>query len=146
MQCYLAFYKYKRPIKNFKDLWYRICDEAIRYFTKGKYSHCEIVIKSGKTYLCYSSSIRDGGVRSKFMPLPIDRWNLVPVKLSKRRLDEFYNKTQGKKYDLIGALGVKIPFLKQNKNKYFCSEWCAELLNIENAHKVSPNDLFRLPH
>lgn len=42
---YLALYKHKRPIKSVKDFVYRISDDLTKILTKGKYSHCEIVIK-----------------------------------------------------------------------------------------------------
>ena len=44
---------------------------AIRWWTGSQYSHCELVVRG----TCYSSTIRDGGVRAKVMALPSDRWD-----------------------------------------------------------------------
>lgn len=141
---YLALYKHKRPIKSVKDFVYRISDDLTKILTKGKYSHCEIVIKqkNGK-YQCYTSSIRDKGVRVKDMELPLDRWDLIELtQFNVSQIKRFYNKTKGCKYDFLGALGVVLHF-GNNKKRYFCSEWCAEALGLPEPHKFSPNSLYR---
>lgn len=146
MRAYLAFYKHKRPINSWQNLVYRLADDIIRLFTFGKYSHCELAIKTDENqtdYLCYSSSNRDGGVRSKTMSLPKDRWDLIEVQNVKlSAIEEFYKKTDHYKYDFLGAIGVVIGF-GNSKRKYFCSEWCADVLNVGQPHKYSPNSLYR---
>ncbi|OBX04200.1 enoyl-CoA hydratase, partial [Gallibacterium salpingitidis] len=62
---YLALYKGKRSGKSLYAHWCRLCDLLIRKCTRGKYSHCEIAVKKDGFYECYSSSVRDGGVRKK---------------------------------------------------------------------------------
>ena len=47
----------------------------IRWWTGSQYSHCELVING----TCYSSSIRDGGVRGKVMALPADTWDVIDL-------------------------------------------------------------------
>lgn len=130
---YVAFYKAEG----------NCVDKANRLFTRGKYSHCELVISRADGYFnCYSSSPRDGGVRLKIMQLPPQSWDLIPVHtLSKQRLKRFFNLTQGKKYDFLGAIGVVIHWIKQRQNRYFCSEWVAELLEFKNPSKYSPQRL-----
>jgi len=49
-------------------------NRLICWWTGSPYSHCELVING----TCYSSSIRDGGVRGKTMALPSDKWDAVP--------------------------------------------------------------------
>jgi hypothetical protein len=141
---YVAFYKHKRERKNLKDCVFRLFDDIIKFFTHGKYSHCELVFKGTKDgrYMCYTSSNRDGGVRKKIMELPADRWDLVPVKIDYNQVFRFYQKTVGCKYDLCGAIGVVTRF-GNVKNRYFCSEWCAEALKLKQPHKYSPNSLYQ---
>ena len=77
---YLALYKGRRD-----GAWYkpsiaaaRLSDWTIRTFTQSIYSHCELAIaREDGQYDCYSSSIRDGGVRMKTMKLPADKWDLI---------------------------------------------------------------------
>lgn len=128
---YLAMYKAKGN-------W---VDRLVRFATRSKYSHCEIVIQTTQTeYDCYTSSPRDGGVRRKIMRLPKDKWDLVEIDLNQAKVREFYNKTINKKYDLIGAVGTVLP-LPQRQSRYFCSEWIAELLDFDKPHKYSPQKL-----
>ncbi|WP_419851648.1 hypothetical protein [Actinobacillus pleuropneumoniae] len=129
---YLAMYKAKG---NWVDC-------VIRLFTGKPYSHCEIAVSNGKNYLCYSSSPRDGGVRFKAMPLPSDKWDLIPLDLTVPQVAEFYHKTVGKKYDFWGAVGVVL-FRLENPKRYFCSEWCYELI-FGKRKTISPNQLFKL--
>ncbi|WP_116743864.1 hypothetical protein [Actinobacillus suis] len=119
-------------------------DKVIRVFTGKPYSHCEIAVANAGKYLCYSSSPRDGGVRCKAMRLPADKWDLIPIDhlTSGELAQQFYAQTKGKKYDLLGAIGVVL-FRLQSPKRYFCSEWCYELI-FGRAKTISPNKLFKL--
>lgn len=139
---YLALYKNKRswikePLKALADL-------ITRFFTKGRYSHCEIVIKSNVgTYDCYSSSVQDGGVRCKQIDVSdISKWDLIPLSnVSEERIKSYFNHTLGCKYDWWGALGIVLG-IKQKRSKYFCSEWCFNAIHGgENGWRFSPNHL-----
>lgn len=141
---YVAFYKHKRSLNSFKNIYFRFVDEIIKLFSKGKYSHCEIAIQSNNGYFdCYTSSNLDKGVRCKTMKLPKERWDLIPINLSTDDIKNFYALTAGRKYDFFGAIGVILKFGNSNK-RYFCSEWCAELLNLQNPHKISPVKLHKI--
>ena len=59
----LAMYKAKGDLFN----------GLIRWWTGSQYSHCELVVRG----VCYSSTIRDGGVRAKVMALLDNRMNLA---------------------------------------------------------------------
>lgn len=144
---YIAFYKHKRKCSSLRDTFYRIGDEIIRFCTNGKYSHCEIVCPyleqdGNLLFECYSSSIMDGGVRLKLMPLPVEKWDLVKVNIDINLIRLFYNRTKGAKYDILGAIGVILP-VGENKRRYFCSEWCASAIELANPRKYSPNSLYQ---
>ncbi|MCI5763121.1 enoyl-CoA hydratase [Actinobacillus porcinus] len=149
---YLAFYKHKRnwckePIKA-------LTDSVTRFLTKGAYSHCELVIErmvftNGRhyehefVYDCYSSSVQDGGVRCKQIDVSDKtKWDLVQVfDVGAEEIKAYFNRTQGKKYDWRGALGVVLG-IKQKRSKYFCSEWCFNaIFGNENGWRFSPNQL-----
>ena len=143
-QVYLALYKGRKRGKTPRELWQRLMDWAVRAATRGQYSHCEIVVKHSfaDDYHCYSASARDGGVRSKTMPLPPDKWDLIPI----RDVDAYdkvwalFQATRGAKYDYCGALGLVLP-IRQARQRWFCSEWCAKALGAEQPEKFSPNEL-----
>lgn len=124
-------------------LSYRIFDGITRFFTRGKYSHCEIAIAlpDGR-YQCYSSSYRDGGVRTKTMHLDDKKWDLLPLDgLAFADVEDYYRQTKGADYDLLGALGC-VAGLRQHADRYFCSEWCFNVIFGSNqGFRFSPNQL-----
>lgn len=143
---YLAFYKGKKKGKGIKAAYYRFFDWLIRTVTKGEFSHVEIVTSSHKgIFECYSSSIRDGGVRRKLMPLNSDDWVLVPIDPGTMWLSDYYEQTKHQKYDFLGAIASTIPFV-QKKDRQFCSEWCYNALEYgrTDGWRFSPNDLYAI--
>ena len=141
---YLALYKGRKRGTSPRELWQRLMDWAVRIATRGQYSHCEIAVKHGFTddYHCYSASLRDGGVRLKTMPLPADKWDLIPINQLDAYIDilNYFAQTRGKPYDFIGACGV-ILGIKGSLKKWFCSEWCAAALGVQYPDRYSPQEL-----
>ena len=140
---YLAIYKGRRD-----GAWYRpgvaaarLSDWIIRTLTGSPYSHCELAVPCADgQYDCYSSSIRDGGVRLKGMPLPPEKWDLIPVPATEAQVRAAFETTRGAKYDWLGATGV-IARWRHDKRKYFCSEWCAMALGLANPERFCPGSL-----
>ena len=122
-QVYLALYKGRKRGKSPRELWQRLTDWAVRTTTGGQYSHCEIAVKHGfaEDYHCYSASLRDGGVRAKTMPLPADKWDLIPIR-------------DAEAHDKVWAL---------YQQRWFCSEGCARALGLGQPEKYSPSRLAR---
>lgn len=150
---YLALYKGRKTIKTPKDLAFRIIEWVIRKVTGGQYSHCEIAVPvafSDDLFDCYSSSFRDSGVRCKRMPLPAAKWDLIALdnqRIVMERLFSLWRCTKGKRYDLLGVLCVTSFFrrvLRQSADKWFCSEWCGEVMGVTEPSLRSPVDLAEL--
>ncbi len=143
---YLAFYKGRKQVTNVKTLAFRFTDWLTRFSTKGEFSHVEIAIKrdDGK-YDCFSSSSRDGGVRTKVMDVTGSNWQLVPIGVHHLLIQSYYESTKYQKYDLLGAIASTIPFI-QLKNRQFCSEWCFNAIKAgsKEGWRFSPNDLFAM--
>lgn len=150
---YLALYKGHKTGKSPKALMMRFSDWLTRKLTKGKYSHCEIAVKhtlwlTGHHYdheeyfVCYSSSIRDGGVRKKVIDVENEKWDLVLLTgVDESQIEFYFQLTKGKRYDWWGAIGVVFG-IKENSNKFFCSEWCANAINDgKEGWRFSPNHL-----
>lgn len=149
---YLALYKGKKRGCKPRDLLARVSDWLTRKLTRGQYSHCELVvakrvfIRGGHyahetVYECYSSSIRDGGVRCKVIGVDDGKWDLIPLNMmTEAQIQAFFTRTRRHKYDLLGALGVVLRW-RQRNSRYFCSEWCGEALGLNESWRFSPNDL-----
>jgi hypothetical protein len=143
---YLALYHGHRGGTGWRVWAARFTDGLTRVLTRGKYSHCEIAVRlpetaDGQEYECYSASIRDKGVRMKTMPLPSTKWDLIALPDSVGgRLETLWAQTQGQGYDLPGAFGVVFG-LRENRKRWFCSEWVGKALGLAESWRFSPNDL-----
>ncbi len=138
---YLALYKGRKTGNSFSALLAHSADFLVRKLTNGKYSHCEIVVSKGKN-VCYSASIRDGGVRSKVMDLEREKWDLIELKnVTEEQIQTYFEQTKGMKYDWWGAIGIVFG-VKQKRSKFFCSEWCFNVIKkSDQGWRFSPNDL-----
>lgn len=158
-QLYVAFYFHKKKVRSLRTLKERLADDVIKFFSRGSYSHCEIVYQledglldpktNTQMYRCYTSSIRDGGVRVKDMGLPKHEWVLIPIEKFKghqnqnmniETLEQFYQEHDRKKYDLLGACGIVLG-IKDKDNKMFCSEFCAAYMGYSEPWRFTPTHL-----
>lgn len=113
---------------------------AIRWWTDSKYSHCEILLDDG---FAYSASIKDKGVRRKFIPLNAESWDIIYLPWVKDNdVRELYKLTENHKYDFISLLFSQVINKKTGDNKMeFCSEWCAMACGLPNPEMYSPGEL-----
>jgi hypothetical protein len=136
-----AFYKGRKADNPESTL----LDWVICFFTDSPYSHVELVIDSCTGY-SISSSPRDNGVRYKTIEYNHDQWDFIEVSLpvTKNEIYAWFSGHIGKKYDTLGAIGVVLPFFRNNKRKWFCTEILGAFLYIPKPWKLSPHDLYEL--
>lgn len=111
---------------------------TVRCLDRCPYSHAELVI-DGR---CYSSSARDGGVRSKTIFLASGRWDVfslpgIDADAALRRFAE----REGRGYDWPGALRWGLPFLRQRPRADYCFEVVAHMLGLPQPSTWTPLDL-----
>ena len=106
------------------------------------FSHVELEING----VCYSSSNRDKGVRSKVIDTSnAQKWLSFDLK---KDIDEnicllYFESVRGQKYDWLNILLTQLIKLDiQSDNKQICSEFVANCLQLDNAYKYSPEALF----
>ena len=106
------------------------------------FSHVELEING----VCYSSSNRDYGVRSKIIDTSNkQKWVSFDLKkdIEVNRCLLYFESVRGQKYDWLNILLTQLIKLDiQSDNKQICSEFVANCLGLENAHKYSPESLF----
>ncbi|MBI2306102.1 MAG: hypothetical protein HYU78_02250 [Rhodocyclales bacterium] len=134
----LALYKGTRPGLA------GIFNRAVRWWTRGPYSHCELVLwrLPDGTAMCGSASNTDGGVRIKAIDLDPARWDLVELP----RVDPFaafdwFEAHAGDGYDLRGLFGFVWRRGDGDRDKYYCSEACAAAIGIDEPWRFDPNTL-----
>jgi hypothetical protein len=127
-------------------------DKLISWWTKGPYSHVEIVVGPDVDNLTmYSSYASDGGVRRTLHKYDPTVWEYVDIDLDFNVLFQIYQRTNGMKYDYLGMLGFILPF-KDRENKWFCSEWVSNVLKCNGdkrfytlePSRISPNKLYKI--
>lgn len=143
MRVYLALYKGCKDGRGLKVWLARAADWVIRAITGSPYSHCEIVIQRShdNQFDCYSASARDGGVRMKTMPLPADKWDLIPVPDAvAESASRLFRRTNGLGYDWAGVFGLVLK-TPHRRGRWFCSEWCAAAIGRPFPQRYTPGKL-----
>lgn len=131
---------YKGPPRN--DVAHTVSHYAIRLWTWSKWSHAELVIDG----LCWSSSARDKGIRSKQIDLSSDRWDVVDLDLpesAKLSALVWFQMHDQDKYDWLNIGRFVLPILGQKRNRWTCFEALGTSLGLAGAHKLTANDLYQ---
>ena len=127
-----------------------IFDKLIRWWTRSKYSHVEIIIDN----IWYSASPRAGCVRAAYIDAINNHWDYIIISCSLQTKQEILNAINsqlGKPYDIIGILLSQIfPLGVDDPSAWFCSELCSCALQkagiIDRKHHASwysPARLYR---
>lgn len=132
MKVCLALYKGKGLIGN----------AIVRWWTGSIYSHCELVVGD----VWYSSSLMDGGVRSKQIAMNPDHWDLIELpEYMARRILGHYAETAGQRYSWLDLIRTQLFNANvDEQGASFCSEWCAAAIGLPNPASYSPRTLGEL--
>lgn len=139
----LAFYKAKGD---------RI-DRAIRWWTASPYSHVELInwrrtvdARDRPEALAVSASHRDGGVRARVIAMTPGHWDYVPVPWADAlRIWSRAHDLIGAGYDYPGLVLSQVLNLRRGfRQRWFCSELIAHLLDLPRPSAYSPGDLHDL--
>lgn len=110
------------------------------------YSHVELVFRDA---MMFSSSQYEGGTRYKKY-YGGEQWTEISIQLNvyaEGHIRIFCDSMSRKKYDWLGVLGFVMP-IKEDRDKWFCSELCTTALQIWAPlglcpSKTSPNELYK---
>ena len=119
--------------------WHDIGGRLICWWTRSEYSHCELVV-AGE---CYSSSIRDGGVRQRWIDLHERHWDVIDLPWADPAgVIALYAQTRKQQYGWLDLIGAQIFNRRlQLRDGWFCSEWCAAALGMPSPEIYSPGAL-----
>ena len=120
--------------------WHDIGGRLICWWTRSPYSHVEIVING----VCYSSSLRDGGVRAKPIDLNKPHWRVISIDWRDEGAAlRVFRRYDGEPYgwgDLITQHVLRLPISDPG---LLCSELCALMLGLpeSTARGMTPGQL-----
>lgn len=140
--------------------------KIIRWWTKSQYSHAELILPDGVTWISISPflSSRVSARKRHTIDNPED-WDYLTFKLNWRppvkkyqlsQLDKFISDTEGSRYDWVGMIASQfLPYLIKRRNKWYCSEWIAHALvnsrilmwddlRIYDTPDLSPGKLYNM--
>jgi hypothetical protein len=135
MMAKVAFYKGKS----------RIFNKLVSWWTRGPYSHTELVIgEVSEGSVCWSASYLDKGIRRKVIKLDPDHWDLIEVEMTATELgqaQEWFHQHENAAYDVLGLVGFIFRRVADDHRKFFCSEAIAASLKFNDAWRFDPNTL-----
>ena len=135
-----AFYKGTR-----KDLWPLggMYSRVGRYLDRGPYSHCELKFSDG---VSVSSTLMGSpkGVRAKAIEYTnTDNWDFMPIPDPEAKIEvaawDWFEKHQGKAYDVWGNIRFASNFARDDADKWFCSEALMAMLGFSEAYRYGPS-------
>jgi len=127
----VAFYKGRK----------RLFNRLVSWWTRGPYSHCEVVLGHavGDLTLCGSSSFRDRGVRVKAIRLDPAKWDILDVEGDLNAARKWFAENEGRRYDVRGLFGFVWSANRDSKGKVFCNEACSESMGLTGGARFNPN-------
>ncbi len=122
---------------NIKVAFYRgqgdIVNRIVRWWTKSPYSHAELVMPDGVTWIGISPKGSKLTSRKR-IDCASEEWEFLELAVTHEQLsviEEFFAATENCLYDWAGMiLSQFLPFNIKRKGKWYCSEWIAYALRI----------------
>jgi len=122
---------------NIKVAFYRghgnTVNRIVRWWTKSPYSHAELIMPDGVTWIGISpkGSRLTSRIRETYIPT---EWDFIELEVTTEQIaviKEFFSATENCLYDWTGMiLSQFLPFHIKRKGKWYCSEWIAYALRI----------------
>lgn len=136
----VAFYRGSRDEWNHR---------FIRWWTKSDFSHAELVLPGGETWVSISPFIFSR-VSAKVVVNPRhEDWVYVDLWVTESRvraLKEFISETTGDRYDWVGMLLSQVlPFIVKGKGRWYCSSWIAHALSHAGIVKWKRLGIYEFP-
>lgn len=119
-------------IAFFKGSRHKFHHRFIRWWTKSPYSHAEIVLDNGQTWIAISPFVFTGVAARIRTSVPDDEWDYLEFHITPEELyalKDFVAETTSDSYDWFGMILSQItPFIVKGKGKWYCSSWISHAL------------------
>jgi len=109
-------------------------NSVVRWWTNSIYSHAEIILPDGYTWIGISPFLKSRVDERKKIFFKHKDWDFVDIEITEDQhniIMEFYEDTKGQGYDWIGMLLSQfLPCKIKHKKRWYCSEWISYALRI----------------
>jgi hypothetical protein len=109
-------------------------NKVVRWWTDSIYSHAEIVLPDGYTWVGISPFIKSKVDERKKIMFVHKEWDFIDIDITENQYNiimEFIEDTKGQGYDWIGMLLSQfLPCKIKHKKRWYCSEWISYALRI----------------
>ena len=106
----------------------------IRWYTKSEYSHAELIMPDGETWVGISPFLKSKVDSREKLIVDNLEWDFVYLDVTSEQHDiilEFFEETKGFGYDWVGMMLSQFsPCRIKHKKRWYCSEWIAYALRI----------------
>jgi len=145
----VAFYKGEGDFFN----------KVVRWWTESIYSHAEIILPDGYTWIGISPFLKSKVDERKKIMFDHGEWDFIDMDITENQykiIMEFFEDTKGQGYDWLGMLLSQfLPCKIKHKKRWYCSEWISYALRIAciidwrkiriyERKDLSPEVLYRL--
>ena len=113
----------------------RFISNIICFWTKSKYSHCELVFSDG---MWGSSSDLEGGVCLRYVEYDPLMWDFFDIEGDEGFARKWFEKHRGQKYDYLGLLGFIIRPIKGQIDRRGCAHAVMAALKYKEAWRFDP--------
>ena len=121
----------------------------VRWWTRSPYSHVEIVLDDGETWVSISPFLYTRGAARVRTHVPDDEWDYLDFCITPEELQslkDFISETTGDGYDWVGMLLSQVlPFIVKGKGRWYCSSWVAHSLTHSGIVKLKKLGIYELP-
>ncbi len=128
-------------------------DKLIKLWTRGPYSHVELIMND-----MWITSHPSVGIRSRKAPTDLENWDIITIEydscdMLQDTFVKYYNDQIGCKYDWKGIFFSQFFKIGYNQDdKWFCSEFVTKLLQVLSIYevldlqpnKIDPSELYRV--
>ena len=132
--------------KGDKKEWHH---RFIRWWTKSPYSHAEIVLDDGETWVSISPFLFTRVAARVRTHVPPDDWDYLEFRVTPEELHalkDFISETTGDGYDWPGMLLSQVlPFIIKGKGRWYCSSWIAHALSHAGIVKWKKLGIYEFP-
>jgi len=132
--------------KGDKTNWHH---RFIRWWTKSKYSHAELVLNEGEIWVSISPFLYSKVAARIKVELELDDWDFIDFKVNDIQmisLKDFIAETTGDGYDWIGMLLSQVlPCIIKSRRRWYCSSWIAHALSHSGIISFRKTGIYEIP-